>query len=236
MCDCSAFPNPPSLNRRRLLLGAAAVGAAGWLGASEAATDSNEVGADEAMKRLMAGNARYVANKPRVRDFSAGRVARAKTQRPIAAILGCSDSRVAPELAFDQGPGDLFIVRVAGNFVNDDGLASLEYATVFLHAPLIMVLGHSNCGAVEGAVKVLKDKAELPGHLPGLMQSLAPAVELASKSDPTNLVAASIKENVRLMVARLSTAGPVLQDLVMQKKLGVVGGVYDLATGKVNLV
>lgn len=214
----------------------AAIGAASWQETAYAKVPSNDIGADEALKRLMAGNARYAANKPNVRDFSAGRAARAKTQKPIAAILSCSDSRVAPELAFDQNPGDLFIVRLAGNFVNDDGLASLEYATKVLNVPFILVLGHSNCGAVEAAIKVLKENAELPGHLPALVGAIKPAVEMASKGDPKNLLAASISENVRMAVKRLQTAQPLLQGMVENKTLGVAGGVYDLASGKVTLV
>ncbi|CAB3930006.1 Carbonic anhydrase [Achromobacter insolitus] len=147
-----------------------------------------------------------------------------------------SDSRVAPELAFDQGPGDLFIVRVAGNFVNEDGLASLEYGTLVLRAPLILVLGHDNCGAVDATVKALKDKTEYPGHLPALVNAIKPAVELASKSGAKDLMAAAVQANVRLAVERLKAAQPLLQEMVQQKKLGVVGGVYSLATGKVALV
>lgn len=241
MCDCDlcVSPSPPSTHRRRLMLGAAglaAFGATGWMETANAQVPSNDIGADAALKRLMAGNARYAANKPNMRDFSAGRAARVKTQKPIAAILSCSDSRVAPELAFDQNPGDLFIVRLAGNFVNDDGLASLEYATKVLNVPFILVLGHSNCGAVEAAIKVLKDNAQLPGHLPALVNAIKPAVETASKGDPKNLLSASIAENVRVAVKRLQTAQPLLQDMVEKKTLGVAGGVYDLASGKVKLV
>ena len=96
-----------------------------------------------------------------------GRAARVATHRPIASVLSCSDARVGPEFVFDQGPGDLFVVRVAGNVLLDEGLASLEYAAQFLGSPLIFVLGHSNCGAVEAAIKVVQDNATLPGHLPG---------------------------------------------------------------------
>ncbi|WP_447578024.1 carbonic anhydrase [Achromobacter kerstersii] len=242
MCDCAncLSLSTPENPRRRLLLGAAAgiaaIGATGWLEAAHAEVPSNDIGGDAALKRLMAGNARYAANKPNVRDFSAGRAARVKTQKPIAAILSCSDSRVAPELAFDQNPGDVFIVRVAGNFVNDDGLASFEYATKVLNVPLILVLGHNNCGAVDATIKVLKENAELPGHLPELVNAIKPAVERASKGDPKNLLTAAIAENVRQAVQRLQTAQPVLQSMVQQKKLMVAGGVYDLATGKVTLV
>ncbi|HBL65844.1 MAG TPA: carbonic anhydrase [Achromobacter sp.] len=241
MCDCADCLTASTLDnpRRRLLLGAAglaAFGATGWAETAYAEVPSNDIGGEEALKRLLAGNARYAANKPNMRDFSAGRAARVKTQKPIAAILSCSDSRVAPELAFDQNPGDVFIVRVAGNFVNDDGLASFEYAAKFLNVPLIVGLGHNNCGAVDATVKVLKEKAELPGHLPELVNAIKPAVERASKGEPKNLLAAAIAENVRLAVQRLQSAQPVLKSMVEQKKLMVAGGVYDLATGKVTLV
>ena len=104
------------------------------------------------------------------------RAARVATHRPIASVLSCSDARVGPEFLFDQGPGDLFVVRVAGNVLLDEGLASLEYAAQFLGAPLMFVLGHSNCGAVDAAIKVVQDNATLPGHLPGLIDQLKPAV------------------------------------------------------------
>src|SRR5512138_2942243 len=123
----------------------------------------NAISGAAALQRLIDGNARYAANDPNERDFSSGRAARAAAQYPIAAILSCADSRVAPELVFDQGPGDLFVVRVAGNVVNTDLLASLEYGVEFLGIPLIMVLGHSGCGAVDAAIEVLKKDAKLPG-------------------------------------------------------------------------
>ena len=145
---------------------------------------ANAISPDEALKRIMAGNARYAANTARNKDFSAGRAARAVGQHPIAAILSCANSRLSPELAFDQGPGELFVVRLAGNFVNDDGLASIEYGLKFLGIPLVVVLGHSNCGAVDATIKVVKDGAELPGHLPDLVNSIRPAVEAAIPRKP----------------------------------------------------
>ncbi|MGH6857611.1 MAG: carbonic anhydrase [Methylocella sp.] len=196
----------------------------------------NAIGADTALRRLMEGNARYVANKPAHRDFSAGRAERARSQYPIAAVLGCADSRVAPEFAFDQGPGDLFVVRIAGNFANDDVLASLEYAVKYLGVPLVMVLGHSNCGAIGAAIKVVEDEAQLPGHLPGLVQSLKPAVEAAKAKSPKDLLAAAIEENVALNVKRLETAHPLLASFAQSKEVKIVGGVYDLANGKVGLL
>jgi carbonic anhydrase len=197
---------------------------------------SNAIPPAQALDLLMQGNARYAANEPVEKDFSVGRAARVEAQFPIAAILGCSDSRVSPELLFDQGPGDLFVVRLAGNFLDDDGFASLEYAVKFLGAPLVMVLGHTNCGAVAAAVKVVTERVELPGHLPELIKSIEPAVIAAHGRHPSDLVAAAIEENVRLNVKRLIDDTPILSDALAAKKIAVAGGIYDLATGKVNLI
>ena len=119
--------------------------------------------------------------------------------------------RVAPELAFDQAQGDLFVVRIAGNFVDDGGLASMEYGVKFLGVPLLMVLGHSQCGAVSAAIKVIKEKTRLPGHLPGLVDSIKPSVRRAILRKPADLLAASIEENVRTNVRRLATAKPIFR-------------------------
>jgi carbonic anhydrase len=127
-------------------------------------------------------------------------------------------------------------VRVAGNFVNEDGLASLEYAVKILGAPLIMVLGHTNCGAVDAAIKVVKDRTKLPGHLPELVKSIEPAVIAAHARHPSDLLAASIEENVKLNVERLKKDKPIVSEAVAAKKVEVVGGIYDLATGKINLL
>lgn len=239
MCDDPRCGHRLHLSRRGLL----AAGAATWLGmqrgpamAQAAGTPANAIGPDEALKRLVDGNARYAANTAANKDFSAGRAARAESQHPFAAIVSCADSRVAPELAFDQGPGELFVVRVAGNFVNTDGLASLEYGVKFLGIPLIMVLGHTNCGAVDATIKVLKDNAELPGHLPELVNSIKPAVEVAKKAGSDDLLDRAITENVRHNVAELNKAEPIVSRLVGDGRVKVVGGVYDLATGKVALV
>ena len=196
----------------------------------------NAIGADAALSRLMKGNVRYVADRPTHRDFSAGRAERAKSQYPIAAVLSCSDSRVAPEFVFDQGPGDLFVVRVAGNFANEDGLASFEYAVKFLGVPLVVVLGHSNCGAVDAAIKVIEENASLPGHLPGLVQSIKPAVEAAKLKAPEDLLIAAITENVALNVKRLQTAQPLLASFAQTNGFKIVGGVYDLATGNIGVL
>jgi carbonic anhydrase len=194
------------------------------------------VSGEVALQRMMAGNARYVANHPTQRDFSAGRAERLNTQRPIAAVLSCADSRVAPEFAFDEGPGQLFVIRVAGNILDDDGAASLEYAVRFLGVRLAMVLGHRNCGAIDAAIKVVKDGAALPGHLPGLIDAIKPAVLTAAATKPADLAAAATAENVRQTMRRIAGSTPILSDAAASGQLKVAGGVYDLANGKVNLV
>jgi carbonic anhydrase len=201
-----------------------------------AAPPVNAIAPADALKRLMDGNARYAANALNERDFSAGRAARVQGQYPIAQILSCSDSRVSPELAFDQGPGDLFVMRVAGNVVSNDLLASLEYGAQFLGSPLIMVLGHSGCGAVDAAIKVLKDKAVLPGHLPELIRAIKPAVTAAQNTKTGNLLDNAVAENVRRQVARLKSSPPIVQKLYAGKKIDIVGAVYDLASGKVTVI
>jgi carbonic anhydrase len=235
----------PTATRRGLFLGAAAMAAAATLrpfealAAEVAPSDSpppNAIPPAEALKRLQEGNARYTANVSTNKDFSAGRAARAQAQYPFASIVGCSDSRVAPELLFDQGPGELFVVRVAGNFVSEYGLATLEYGGIVLGAPLILVLGHSNCGAVKSAIKAVKDGTVFPGHLPALMSEIEPAVKAAMAKNPPDLLAEAIAENVRLNVKYLQTAHPVVTDLVAAGKLAIAGAVYDIATGKVSAV
>lgn len=204
--------------------------------APDASPPPNAIAPADALQRLMEGNLRYAANTPTERDFSSGRAARVKAQYPIAAILSCADSRVAPELAFDQGPGELFVMRVAGNVMSPDLLASLEYGVRFLGVPLVMVLGHTNCGAVDAAIKVLKTRAVLPGHLPGLVASIKPAVIVAEKSQTGDLLDNAIAENVRLQVAQLMRSPPVVDQLYAAKKIDIVGAVYDLRTGRVALV
>jgi carbonic anhydrase len=232
MCVNCSVPLRSRLSRRGLLGGFSAALAVAAAGPAPSATISG----DEALQRIMAGNARYLANNTHVRDFAAGRAARVSNHRPVASILSCADARVGPEFVLDQGPGDLFVVRVAGNILQEDGLASLEYAAQFLGAPLIFVLGHSNCGAVDAAIKVVKDNAVLPGHLPALIDQLKPAVLAAQKTQPANLLAAAIAENVRLTMQRVNAATPLLADMVAQGKVKVVGGIYDIATGRVKMI
>ena len=191
---------------------------------------------DAALARLMEGNARYASGQMSERDFSAGRVARTQGQAPFAAILGCADSRVAPELAFDQTPGELFVVRVAGNFVTPDGLGSLEYGAAVLGTKVIMVLGHTSCGAVNATVDALQKGNNLPGHIADLVRAMKPGIEPVLKTPGADLQQRAMIANVQANVRRLQTEKPILGDMVAAGKLKVVGAYYDLPTGKVMMV
>jgi len=186
--------------------------------------------ADAVLAELKAGNAHFVAKKyEHPHQTAARQQALAASQSPHCAILTCADSRVPPELVFDQGLGDIFDVRVAGNTAGDDALASLEYAAEHLHVPLIVVMGHTHCGAVSAAV----EGGTLPGKLPGLISELRPAVE-QSAHEPGDRIENAVRDNVALVVKQLLAARPVLSELVATGKLRIVGAVYSLETGKVD--
>src|SRR6201995_4124337 len=215
MCEICRSDSSFAPSRRNLLGFAAAAGL--MLGSGSHAKDSkpppkpeNVISPDASLKRLMEGNARYVDGVARRHDFKHEREALSGGQNPYAGILSCADSRIAPEYAFDSGRGDLFVCRVAGNFANDDTIASLEYASAILNTPLIMVLGHEACGAVDATIKSLKDNTTLPGHLPSLVASLAPAVK-AVEGKPGDKLANAIRQNVVLNVEKLKDTAPILK-------------------------
>jgi carbonic anhydrase len=223
------------------MLGLAATAAAGFAFAppalaAPAATPKpeNVLSPEAALERLMKGNTRYVDGVSRRHDFKHEREALGQGQNPFAAVLSCADSRIAPELCFDTSRGDVFVCRVAGNFASDDVIASLEYAVQVLNTPLIMVLGHESCGAVDATIKSIKDGTTLPGHLPALVTALSPAVK-AEQGAPGDLLANSIRRNVLLNVEKLKTAAPILKSFTDEKKINVLGGIYHLKTGRVQL-
>jgi carbonic anhydrase len=190
-----------------------------------------------AFERLMDGNARFASGRPRhPREGRARRQELATTQHPSAVIVGCSDSRVAPELVFDQGLGDVFVVRTAGNRLDDLVLASIEYAVEHLGSTLVVVLGHERCGAVSAAVE-----AAHPGHghepagshVPVLVGMLQDAVS-ATSGRPGDAVENAVVENVRIVVADLPTKSPPLAARVAAGGLSIVGARYDLDTGEVT--
>jgi carbonic anhydrase len=234
MCDRHSH----SLQSRRQFLGASlglvALSAFAPLGAfADASPPQNAITPDEALHRLLEGNARYAANKLDAKDFAAGRAARARAQYPVAAILSCADSRVAPELVFDQGPGDLFVVRVAGNYLSSDSLASIEYAVGVLKVPLIMVLGHTECGAIKAAINEIKQPAPLPGHIWDIVDAVRPGIAKVVQANGDQMLVNAIGANVDYNVSRLATAQPVVSEAVRGGSVKVAGAVYELATGKV---
>jgi carbonic anhydrase len=185
-----------------------------------------------AMERLQEGNRRFVANTMKPRDWSAKVVATASGQYPFAAVLGCMDSRAPIEIAFDQGLGDVFGLRVAGNVVNPDELGSLEYA-VSVGAKLIVVLGHTSCGAVKGAI----DGVEM-GNLTGLLGKIQPAVAAAGCKDAKDQACVDkvAVENVRLALEQIRKQSPYLAQRFDSGTVGLVGALYDLTTGKVTFL
>ncbi len=195
----------------------------------------NVIFPDAALDRLVKGNARYVDGVSRRHDFKHEREALSTGQNPFAAILSCADSRIAPEYCFDSARGDLFVCRIAGNFASDEMVASLEYAVQVLNTPLIMVLGHEACGAVDATIKSVKDGTTLPGHLPSLVAAIKPAVD-AAKNDSGDLLTNAIHRNVSLNVDKLKSAAPILKSFADDKKIRIVGGIYELKSGKVELV
>jgi carbonic anhydrase len=234
MCD---HPSHSLQSRRRFLeagLGLLALSAVAPMRAfAEMPPQQNVISPDEALKRLMEGNARYAANHIDAKDFSSGRAARAKAQYPIAAILSCADSRVAPELVFDQDPGDLFVVRVAGNYLSTDSLASLEYAVGVLKVPLIMVLGHTECGAIKATLSEIKQAEPLPGHIWDIVDAVRPGIIKAAEAGGNNVLNNAIDANVDYNALRVASAQPVISEAVRHGSAKVVGAVYELATGRV---
>src|SRR3954466_4601537 len=237
LCDTNETTSSTRPTRRRLLQFAGGIAASLALAPSAFAKDTkpppkpqNAISPAAALDRLMKGNTRYVDGVSRRHDFTHEREALAGGQNPYASILSCADSRIAPEYAFDSGRGDLFVCRVAGNFANDDTIASLEYSVAVLNSPLVLVLGHESCGAVDATIKSLKDNTTLPGHLPSLVNALSATVK-AVADQPGDKLANAIRQNVRDVTAKLKSATPILSAAAADGKIKIVGGIYRLASG-----
>lgn len=226
------------------LVVASASALAGWntgLGAAlvrAPSADAPPADPQAALARLVAGNRRFVRGNVR-HPFNSDerRRASAEKQTPFAAVLCCSDSRVPPEMVFDQGLGALFVVRVAGNIAGTDELASLAYAAEHVNVDLIFVLGHEGCGAVDTTIKVVETGADA-GEYAVLTDAIAPAVRTAKATGATGaaLLPASVEENVKLVTAQIPAASPGIAAEIARREIAVVGGVYHLATGKVVLL
>lgn len=189
----------------------------------------------QALARLMEGNKRYVADVTKRRDLMVERDTLLNSQHPFAAVLACADSRIAPEYVFDSGLGELFSVRVAGNFVTDEVLASLEYAITELGSLLILVLGHERCGAVAAGIKAVNHNTTFPGKIQGLADAIKPSVSKVLHA-PGNLLDNAIEQNVRDTVARLKSESRLLANALAAEKLSIVGAIYRLHSGAVDLI
>ena len=222
-----------------LAIGVPAVVEAAAGSAPAVAQPASERKPDAVLARLMAGNERFVkgellqpGRKPE--DF----LPLAEGQAPLAIVVGCADSRVAPEIVFDQGKGDLFVVRIAGNVVSGSGpfiKGSVEFAVAELGARLIMVLGHEACGAVKAAIAHIDANDTLPGAIRDLVEVIRPAAA-SVRGKPGNKLENAIEANVRMGVERLKSLEPILAGLVKKGEVKVVGAVYELRTGKVKLL
>ncbi len=196
-------------------------------------SQSSEMTGDEAWAKLIEGNQRFVAGVRADRDFVSRRAELTAGQHPFATIITCSDSRVPPELLFDQGLGDVFIIRNAGNVVDGIELGSIEYGVEHCHTPLLVVLGHSSCGAVTAAVS-----GGAGGNIGGIMDEIEPALQTAEKTNKTGteLIEETVNENVKLVIQNILDRSPVTKELVEKGGLEIMGAKYFLDTGKVEVI
>ena len=210
--------------------------AAALMAPALASSAGSGLSADDSLRLLKEGNARYLEGKPRHphQDRERRALTTGQGQHPLAAVLTCSDSRVPVEIIFDQGIGDIFVVRVAGNVAATDEVASLEYAVDHLATPLVAVLGHTQCDAVGAVV----DDAKLPPNIAALVEPIKPAVAKAREANPEAaagaLLAAAIKANIWQAIEDLLQQSPIIRDKVREGKIQVLGALYDLDTGQVQ--
>ena len=235
-------------NRASLRKMATILGLVSCIAGAAFATTAPSMSPDEALQKLMAGNQRYVKNQmtgSKLCDVTT-RKALANSQKPYAIILSCSDSRIPPELVFDQGLGEIFVVRVAGNIIDPVVLGSIEYAAEHLGSPVIMVLGHERCGAVTATVNA-KGKPE--GNIGAIVKAISPSVQVAAKdckacngdakckeSKKDEFIECAITTNVKLVSKALTKKSPVLKHLADQKKIKIIAAKYDLDDGLVTVL
>ena len=191
---------------------------------------------DEALALLKEGNRRFVSGNPVQSHMTSAtlRSSLAHAQTPFCVLVGCSDSRVSPELLFGRGLGDLFIVRNAGNVVDLAAMGSIEYGVAVLGASLVLVLGHERCGAVQAAVKVVQEDATYPGSIGQMIEPIIPAVLRAQRDGHADLVEHSVRANVHRIVERLRNTEQMLQEPQREGRLKIIGARYDLDDGSVE--
>jgi carbonic anhydrase len=225
----------PTRSSRRSFLAAGALTAVAAVGPRLTLAAPLHPQAQKELDALMAGNARFVADRAVCPPLTARRLELAEAQSPFAIVVSCSDSRVPVETVFDQIPGNIFGVRIAGNFVDDNGMGSIEYSVAVLKSSLILVLGHTHCGAVKATVGFVKDGTAQPSHIQGLVEAIAPAAR-ATKGKPGDWVENACIANVKNNVEALTARSPIVKEAVEGKRLSIAGGVYDLNTGRVTIV
>ncbi|OGV74720.1 MAG: carbonic anhydrase [Lentisphaerae bacterium RIFOXYB12_FULL_65_16] len=197
-----------------------------------ASTEGSATSGNGVQQRLMDGNTRYAgACLSHPNQTEQRRTELAQGQHPFAAIVSCADSRVPPEILFDQGLGDLFVIRLAGNIMDDAALASLEYAVDHLGVRYIMILGHERCGAVEATIQ----GGETPGHIGSLIKAIQPAVDNA-KNQPGDPLDNAVRANVAMVVQQVKSSPPILEELAKKGDLTVLGARYDLDDGRVTIL
>ncbi|GKS68922.1 carbonic anhydrase [Nitrosomonas sp. PY1] len=240
-----------NITRRQCLVGACGLGGLGLgmaLGVKAELSSTKSINienaeepyprnANEALVRLKEGNKRFINDKPyHAHTNITWRSLLVEIQKPFATILGCSDSRVPPEFIFDTGFGELFTIRLAGNIISEDVIGSLQYAVIHLHTPLIVVLGHEGCGAVTATVEEMLDRAKEPERIESLIQLIKPGLsKLDLKQRHNALLSAAVEANVRWSIQQLSVL-PERERIDIEKRAVIIGGVYDLATGRVRFL
>jgi carbonic anhydrase len=219
-------------DRRRFL---AIAGAGALLAAGPKPANAPHYTAKTALEALLEGNARFVSDRAVCPPLTARRLEISEGQSPFAIVVSCSDSRVPVETVFDQIPGNIFGIRLAGNFVDEHGLGSIEYAVASFDSPLILVLGHTDCGAVKATVQYVKDGKPQPDHIQSLVAAIAPAAK-ATKGESGDWVRNATVRNVHDAIAGLRSRSPIVGTAAGKGALTIAGGIYDLRTGKVTIV
>jgi carbonic anhydrase len=240
-CLCHAPPQGQSVPGRRGFIGTGlaclGIAALGLLPGTSRAADplpKTTLSPNQALRLLQEGNDRFVMEAPfRSAQGRERRVELARGQAPFCVLVGCSDSRVSPELLFGRGLGELFIVRNAGNTVDTAALGSIEYGVGVLGCPLVVVLGHESCGAVAAAIEVVRNNATFPGVIGEMIQPIIPAV-LASRNEPGDALNNAVVANARRVAARLRSQSPVIQEALRANRLKIVAARYDLDDGDVD--
>ncbi|MGD9899251.1 MAG: carbonic anhydrase [Calditrichaceae bacterium] len=193
---------------------------------------SDPMTAKGALKKLLEGNKRYAGGSPiHPNQSQQHRTALLETQSPFAVIMTCADSRVSPEIIFDQGLGDLFVTRVAGNVASDFALGTIEYAAIQLNVPLVIVVGHSSCAAVQGAMNI----SGISGQFLSVAKAIKPAIDRLDNHQKNDLETV-IRENAQMVAEQIRSSGPLIADLVSSGKLTVLSAFYNFSTGLIDII